>query len=227
MFIASAVQLTPENMETLGPLLAELGLLPNQAETLQQMLALRQFKNGPSISEIATTADVAAQTARRLDAAARPSVDRAPYKSAFISYGGPDERFAKKLYVALMEHGVHAYYFPESSTPGRKLHRSMSDAIYEYDVVISVCSEAAVTRPGWLNELEQTLTREAREGGSELLIPVLLDDFVLREWAPDRQDLARQLRDRVAADFRAVDDDLAFGKQLGRLVDALKAEVQR
>lgn len=227
MFIATAVQLTPENMETLGPLLAELGLLPNQAETLKQMLALRQLKNGPSISEIATTVDVAAQTARRLDAATRPSVETDPYKSAFISYGGPDERFAKKLYAALMERGVHAHYFPESSTPGRKLHRAMSDAIHEYDVVISVCSEAAVTRPGWLNELEQTLAREAREGGNELLIPVLLDDYVLREWAPDRQDLARQLRDRVAADFRDVDDDLAFGKQLGRLVDALKAKVRR
>ena len=150
MFIATAVQLTPENLEILGPLLAELGLLPNQAETLKQMLALRQLKNGPSIAEIATTADVAAQTARRLDAATRSSAETAPYKSAFISYGGPDELFASKLYSALMERGVHAYYFPESSTPGRKLHRTMSNAIHEYDVVISVCSEAAVTRPGWL-----------------------------------------------------------------------------
>lgn len=225
MFIATAVQLTQENMETLGPLLAELGLLPNQAETLKQMLALRQLKNGPSIAEIATTVDVAAQTARRLDAATRSAAETHPYKTAFISYGGPDERFAGKLCAALMERGVHTYYFPESSTPGRKLHRTMSDAIHEYDVVISVCSEAAVTRPGWLNELEQTLAREAREGGSELLIPVLLDEHVLREWAPDRQDLARQLRDRVAADFRNAGDSLAFDKQLDRLVKALKVEV--
>ena len=88
MFIASAVQLTTEKIKTLGPLLAELRLLPNQAETLKQMLELRQLKNGPSIAEIATTADVAAQTARRLDAATRPSAETAPYKSAFISYGG-------------------------------------------------------------------------------------------------------------------------------------------
>jgi hypothetical protein len=224
MFIATAVQLTPENVETLGPLLAELGLLPDQAETLKQMLALRQLKNGPSIAEIATTTNLAAQTARRLDAATRLSAETNPYKSAFISYGGPDGRFASKLYAALMERGVHAYYFPESSTPGRRLHRTMSDAIHEYDVVISVCSEAAVTRPGWLNELQQTLAREAREGGSELLIPVLLDDYVLREWAPNRQDLARQLHDRVAGDFRGANDDLEFGRQLDRLVNALRAE---
>lgn len=227
MFIATAVQLTPENIETLGPMLAELGLLPNQAETLKQMLALRKLKNGPSIAEIATTADVAAQTARRLAAATRSTPDIDPYKSAFISYGGPDEHFAEKLYKALLEHGVHAYYFPESSTPGRRLHRTMSEAIHEYDVVISVCSEAAVTRPGWLNELEQTLAREAREGGSELLVPVLLDDHVLREWAPDKKDLARQLRDRVAADFRNATDDLTFGRQLERLVKALENEVPR
>ena len=227
MYITAAVRLTPENMETLGPLLAELGLLPIQAETLRQMLALRQLNNGPSISEIAYSADLAAQTARRLDAATRSSSEANPYKSAFISYGGPDERFASKLYVALMGRGVHAYFFPESSTPGRRLHRTMSDAIHEYDVVISVCSESAVTRPGWLTELEQTLAREAREGGSELLIPVLLDDYILREWTPHRPDLARQLRDRVAADFRDADDDSKFGRQLDRLVRALAAEVAR
>jgi hypothetical protein len=103
----------------------------------------------------------------------------------------------------------------------------MSDAIHQYDVVISVGSEAAVTRPGFLYELEQTLAREAREGGSELLIPVLLDDYVLREWAPNRQDLARQLRERVAGDFRGANDDLEFGRQLDRLVNALRAEAPR
>jgi len=227
MSITAAAQLTPENIETFGPMLVKLGLLPNQAETLKQMFALRKMKNGPSIAEIATTAGLAAQTARRLAAATRSTPEIDPFKSAFISYGGPDEHFAGKLYTALLERGVHAYYFPESSTPGCRLHRTMSEAIHEYDVVILVCSEAAVTRPGWLNELEQTLTREAREGGSELLVPVLLDDYVLSKWAPDREDLAPQLRDRVAADFRNTTDDLAFGRQLERLIKALKNEVPR
>jgi hypothetical protein len=43
----------------------------------------------------------------------------------------------------------------------------------------------------WMvNELEQTLVREAREGGAELLIPVLLDDDVLAGWDPQWKDLA-------------------------------------
>ena len=43
--------------------------------------------------------------------------------------------------------------------------------------------------------------REASEGGSEILIPVTLDDYVFR-WRPKRADLARQIRARVIADFR-------------------------
>ena len=97
----------------------------------------------------------------------------------------------------------------------------MNDAVYDYDVSILVCSKAAVNRPGWLNELEQILTREARAGGAELLIPVLLDDFVLDRWEPERKDLARQVKSRVAADFRGHADESDFNRQLDRLLTAL------
>lgn len=221
MFVTAAVRLTPETEELLRPLLADLGLLPSQTEMLRDMLALRQLPNGPSIAEIATSSDLSAQTVRKLDQQARPETKAQQYKSAFISYGGPDEVFAGSLYKALLAEGVHVYYFPESSIPGRQLHRTMSDAVHEYDVIVSVCSKAAVTRPGWLNELEQTFAREAREGGAELLIPILLDDYVLAEWSPERKDLARQLRSRVAADFRGFTDEEIFSKQVHRLLKAL------
>jgi len=224
MFVSAAVKLTPETEELLRPLLADLGLLPGQANMLREMLALRQLPNGPSIAEIATSSDLAAQTVRKFDQQVWHDTKAQQYKSAFISYGGPDEAFASSLYKALLAKGVHVYYFPESSIPGRQLHRTMSNAVYEYDVVISVCSKAAVTRPGWLNELEQTFAREAREGGTELLIPILLDDYVLAEWNPDRKDLARQLRSRVAADFRGFADEAIFSKQVERLLKALEPE---
>jgi hypothetical protein len=223
MFISAAVKLTPEVYARLKPFLDDLGLTPEHTQVVQEMLALRHLPNGPSISEIARTGDLSAQTVGKLDRAANPVAQRAPYKSAFISYGGPDESFARKLYEALLGKGVHAYYFPESSVPGRRLHRTMNDAVHEYDVVISVCSEAAVTRPGWLNELEQTLAREAREGGTELLIPVLLDDFILARWEPERKNLARQVQSRVAADFRGHADEAVFDRQVDRLLMALAA----
>ena len=221
MFVAAAVNLTPENYDRLKPFLDDLGLAPETSQFVQQMLALRNLPNGPSIAEIARSGDLSAQTVGKLDRAANPTVQPSKFKTAFISYGGPDEAFARKLYEALLIKGVHTYYFPESSIPGRRLHRTMADAVYEYDVVISVCSEAAVTRSGWLNELEQTLTREAREGGTELLIPVLLDDFVLSRWEPERKDLARQLQSRVAADFRGLTEESAFNRQVERLCTAL------
>lgn len=221
MFISTAVKLTPEVYARLKPFLDNLGLTPEHTQVIQEMFALRHLPNGPSISEIARIGDLSAQTVGKLDRAANPVIQQAPYKSAFISYGGPDESFARKLYKALLGKGVHAYYFPESSVPGRRLHRTMNDAVYEYDVVISVCSETAVTRPGWLNELEQTFAREAREGGAELLIPVLLDDFVLARWEPERKDLARQLQSRVAADFRGHTDEAVFDRQIDRLLIAL------
>lgn len=223
MSISAAVKLTPEIYARLKPFLDDLGIEPERAQVVQEMLALRQLPNGPSISQIAQTGDLSAQTVGKLDRAARPVAQRAPYKSAFISYGRPDEPFARKLYEILLGKGVHAYYFPESSVPGRRLHRTMNDAVHEYDVIISVCSEAAVTRPGWLNELEQTLAREAREGGTELLIPVLLDDFVLGRWSPERKDLARQVQSRVAADFTAHADEAVFSRQVERLMTALAA----
>ena len=225
MFVAAAVKLTPENYDRLKPFLDDLGLAPETSQFVQQMLTLRNLPNGPSIPEIARSGDLSAQTVGRLDRAANPVLQPSKFKSAFISYGGPDETFARKLYDALLSKGVHTYYFPESSIPGRRLHRTMIDAVYEYDVVISICSEPAVTRPGWLNELEQTLAREAREGGTELLIPVLLDDFVLSRWEPERKALARQLQTRVAADFRQHKDDTAFNRQIERLCTALTVEL--
>jgi hypothetical protein len=224
MFVSAAVKLTPETEELLRPLLADLGLLPSQTDILREMLTLRQLPNGPSIAEIATSSDLSAQTVRKLDQQVSPGTKAQQYKSAFISYGGPDEAFAGSLYKALLAKGVHVYYFPESSVPGRQLHRTMSNAVHEYDVVVSVCSRAAVTRPGWLNELEQTLAREAREGGTELLIPILLDDYILAEWSPEKKDLARQLRSRVAADFRGIADEEIFSKQVERLLKALEPE---
>lgn len=223
MFISAAGRLTPEAQTRLKPLFEGFSLTLEQAQLVEQMLGLRQLPNGPSIAEIAQTSDLSAQAVGRLDRAAHATAQTNRFKSVFISYGGPDEPFARKLYEALLGKGVHAYYFPDSAVPGRRLHRTMSDAVYEYDMIISVCSEAAVTRHGWLNELEQTLAREAREGGTELLIPVLLDDFVLQNWKPDRVDLARQLQSRVAADFAKHIDEGVFERQVNRLLAALAA----
>lgn len=73
----------------------------------------------------------------------------------------------------------------------------MHDHINNHDRVLLLCSKAALSRLGVLNEIERVLEREAKEGGNEILIPVTIDDYVYGDWAPKHSDLAAQLRTRV------------------------------
>ena len=73
----------------------------------------------------------------------------------------------------------------------------MHEEINRHDRVLLICSEASLTRPGVLNEIEKVLEREAKEGGTEILMPVTLDDYVYADWAPERRDTADQVRSRV------------------------------
>src|SRR5215210_164894 len=107
-------------------------------------------------------------------------------RSVFISYGGPDERFASRLNDALRRSGVQTFFFPSDATPGAKLHHVMRDGVNSYERVVLVCSERSLNRPGVLNEIEECLQREAREGGTAVLIPVVIDDHLFKAWSPPR-----------------------------------------
>jgi uncharacterized protein YjbI with pentapeptide repeats len=143
-------------------------------------------------------------------------------QSTFISYGGPDEAFAKKLNEALERRGVNTFFFKDDAVPGERLHRVMRKGVNEFDRVILICSEASLNRPGLLNELQETLAREARDGGRAYLLPVRLDNYVIDGWRPADAELARAVRDRVIADFREHDEPRQFDEQLARLLGGLK-----
>ncbi len=141
--------------------------------------------------------------------------------STFISYGTPDQGFAEKLRDALRDQGVLTFLFTLDAIPGRRISRVMHDGVNEYDRVILICSEASLDRPGVLTELTKVLARESRDGGAEYLIPIRLDDYVLKEWAPQNRELADEIRDRVVADFT---DPAKFKDGVGRLIRALMKE---
>ncbi|WP_165373735.1 MULTISPECIES: toll/interleukin-1 receptor domain-containing protein [Sorangium] len=144
-------------------------------------------------------------------------------QSTFISYGAPDERFARKLYEALHRNGVTTFFFPEHAEPGEKLHRMMREGVNEHDRVILICSKDSLDRKGVLNELEEILTREARDGGASYLIPIRLDDYVFTGWKPKNADVAQAVRDRVVADFEGANEDEAkFQAGLQKLIRALR-----
>jgi len=94
--------------------------------------------------------------------------------------------------------------------------------VNEHDRVILVCSKSALDRMGVLNEIEETLRREARNGGVSYLIPVRLDNYVFSGWNPPAM-TAQAVRDRVVADFRdALIDPVKFDSELNRLLAALR-----
>jgi TIR domain/Pentapeptide repeats (8 copies) len=119
------------------------------------------------------------------------------FRTLFFSYGGPDEQIASVINNSLKSRGIKTWFFPDDALPGQKLHRVMHEGVNHHERVLLICSERSLQRPGVLNELERVFEREAREGGSDILIPVTLDDFVFGDWAPARPDVAAQVRSRV------------------------------
>ena len=140
-------------------------------------------------------------------------------QSTFISYGGPDEAFARRLYDTLRTHGVVVFFFPETARVGERIGDEVFNALQRHDRMILVCSQASLDRPGVLNEIQETLDREARDGGATYLIPVMLDDYLLEGWSTRQPTLAQRVKSRVAADFR---DPGNFDAALDRLLAALR-----
>lgn len=144
-------------------------------------------------------------------------------QSTFISYGAPDEEFAIALRDELHKNGVATFLFRDNAVPGQKLHRMMREGVNNFDRVILICSEASLDRAGVLNEIEETLQREARDGGASYLVPIRLDDYVFTGWNPPNKDAAQAVRDRVVGDFRSAKrSKRALASAIGPLLDALK-----
>src|SRR5581483_4455011 len=92
-------------------------------------------------------------------------------QSTFISYGSPDEKFAWRIYDALRENEVTTFFFPETARPGMRISDEVFTQLQRYDRVLLVCSRNSLTRPGVINEIQETLDREARDGGETYLLP--------------------------------------------------------
>ncbi|AMC33881.1 toll/interleukin-1 receptor domain-containing protein [Janthinobacterium sp. B9-8] len=143
------------------------------------------------------------------------------YKTLFVSYGGPDESTVAEINKRIKSKGIKTWFFPDDANPGDKLHRMMHEGVNNHDHVLLVCSKVSLTRHGVQNEIERVLEREAKEGGSEILIPVTLDDYVYGDWAPKRPDIADQIRSRVIIKLE-IDSD-QFDSSIDKLARVLKS----
>lgn len=150
-----------------------------------------------------------------------PLIRAAP--KVFISYGTPDEPFARRLHTALQHLGIDTFFFPKTATPGSPIDQVVRDAIHDCDHLILVSSRASLDRNGVLAEITELLAREMREGGTRRLIPARLDDYVLREWSPERPDMARSVRDRVMIDFSgALHNYEIWDQKIAELAEVLR-----
>ncbi|HTM81510.1 toll/interleukin-1 receptor domain-containing protein [Asticcacaulis sp.] len=146
--------------------------------------------------------------------------ERNLYKSVYIAYGGPDEAIAERVRDFLVSKGVSTAFFSQTSQIGQKLHRFMSDGINTADYMLLICSEKSLTRNGVLNEIEEIMSKQASEGGKNLLLPLAIDEFYKTDWCPDRPDFARNLRRIVVGNLR-LDSDDAFQEDMNRVLSAL------
>lgn len=144
-------------------------------------------------------------------------------RSTFISYGGPDEEFAKKINADLRRNGVRTFYFPMDAVFGEKLYSTMR-RVEDYDRIILVCSERSLDRSGVKYEVEKTLEREARDGGESYLIPISLDKYLFDGWDPARKELKQEITNRVVADFS---DSSDYDRQFLRLLYALRKNEEK
>lgn len=150
-------------------------------------------------------------------------------QSVFLSYGGPDETFADRLRQTLTTNGVKTWYYPRDAVPGSRHHRHLQAQIHAYDRMVLCCSKASLQREGVLHEVEEALEREQDEGGSEVMIPVLLESIFDTGkppppwWPEGKEHVYLALRRRVGADFRgAMDDENKWNEQVARVLKALR-----
>lgn len=148
--------------------------------------------------------------------------ESALYRSVFLSYGGTDNEIASTINQHLKNKGIKTWFFQDDAPPGQKLHRVMHAGVNNHDRVLLICSKQSLSRKGVLNEIERALEREAAEGGADILIPITLDDYVYGNWAPERPDLASQVRSRVITkvNFQNNNND-QIQRQLDKLAKAL------
>jgi TIR domain len=144
--------------------------------------------------------------------------------TVYLSYDPADEGVVERIYIALGAHGALSFFFAEHAVGGERLGRVARVNINQHDRVVLVCSKRSLSSPKVLNDLEETLEREAREGGSSRLIPLDLDGFVRSgEWRPPNADVVHAVQGRVMVGMIGADRDVGtLATGVAKLLRALK-----
>lgn len=142
-------------------------------------------------------------------------ISTSPYYSCFISYGTPDEDFARRLRGRLESAGVRCWLSCEDAVPGDKTWEAIDVQLQRSARMLVVCSAASLVREGVQRELVKQIVRAPKA-----IIPLSLDEvWRARSFVVSREghDLKSALMDRFRVDFHALEFDEGFQRLLGAL----------
>jgi hypothetical protein len=165
-------------------------------------------------------------------------------QSVFISYGRYDHDVSEAIRTSLGENGVKTWWWPDNAPAGGRTHRVVRTGIKKYDRMVLLISDSSLRRQGVINEIVECLQREAREGASDVVIPVVLDGAIYGEWwtadvesgadgtrppteheIEQRKDIHGVLMERVHVDLKGAEPgDAKWNDGMRRILAVLKKD---
>lgn len=111
-------------------------------------------------------------------------------KEVFLSYSTLDEEFASRLYKDLTRRNIRCWKWNEDARAGAGLWRQIDETIRRADNVILIASRDSLNSPAVWREVERAIaqederTRQVTEPRRRVnvLIPILLDDYLHKYW---------------------------------------------
>jgi hypothetical protein len=152
-------------------------------------------------------------------------------QSVFICYSSHDQAFADRLFDALKQRGVRAWYAPKNMKGGQQIHEQIHAAIHSHDRVLLVLSATSM-KSSWVStEIGKAYAREI-SNRARVLFPITLLPFEsLKSWelfdADHGNDLARYIRRFFIPDFSDWRSTHLFEEQTSRLVADLRLDETR
>lgn len=140
------------------------------------------------------------------------------FQSCFISYASEDEAFARRLYADLRHEGVRCWFAPEDLKTGDRFRREIDNSILVHDRLLVILSRASIASAWVEDEVEAALERE-RRAGTDVLVPIRIDDEVLTTAAAWAASLRRT---RHIGNFCGWDEDTLYSTSRARLLRDLR-----
>ena len=142
------------------------------------------------------------------------------YYSCFISYCQKDKEFADKLHADLVNNGVLCWFDQKDMKIGARIRKTIEESIKSKDKLLIIISNRSI-RSQWVEKEVETAFEEEKSRGFVKLLPIRLDDDVIKTdeaWAADIR------RSRHIGDFTNWKDHDSYQKAFQRLLRDLKAE---